>query len=125
MGHRNSENLTKLNAGVLSDVRTGGAAVGGKEQDSSVLRCPSRPAVKDPPNLHTPLQTSTLIKKKKKKTLFQKYIYCRNSVLFLQKLKHEFTPIQKIILPTAMPLSTCESCNRPGRVSTRVWVTVM
>lgn len=81
--------------------------------------------VKDPPNLHTPLQTSTLVKKKKQKTLFQKYIYCRNSVLFLPKLKHEFTPIQKIILPRAMPLRTCESCNRSRRVSTCVWVTVM
>ena len=61
----------------------------GTGQQCSVTPRQTR-AVKGPPNLHTALQTATLLKKKK--TLFQKYIYCKNSVLSLSKnLKCEFT----------------------------------
>lgn len=59
----------------------------GEEQDSSVLRRPGRPRSQGPtkpshtpPDSHTASVSIHLM-------YFQKYIYCKNSVLFLQKSK--------------------------------------
>lgn len=86
-GHRNSENLTKLNVGVLSDVRSGGAAAGGRNR--TAVSCgaqadprsqgPTKPS-HTPPDSHTASVSIHLM-------YFQKFIYCKNSVLFLQKSK--------------------------------------
>lgn len=72
VGHRNSENLTKLNVGILSDGRNGGAAAGGRNRtavfcDAQADPCsqgPTKPA-HSPPDSHT-------AKKKKKKKLFSR-----------------------------------------------------
>lgn len=91
VGHRNSENLTKLNVGILSDGRNGGAAAGGRNRTAVFCDAQADPCSQGPTKpAHSPPDSHTA--KKKKKTLFQKYIYCKNSVLSLSKnLKCEFT----------------------------------
>ena len=88
VGHRNSENLTKLNVGILSDGRNGGAAAGGRNRTAVFCDAQADPCSQGPTKpAHSPPDSHTDKKKKKKNSFPEIHLLQKLCSLFVQKSK--------------------------------------